>query len=203
MKSSILAAVLALAAAPAAAVHAQAAADSGVAQIQALNVTLLDTMKAAKSLGVDGRARKLTPAVQQAYDLPTMTRFAVGPKWAAMSPADQAALIQAFTRMTAASYAHNFDSYSGERFVVDPAVETRGPDKLVHAHILSSGKPVDLTYRMRQATDGRWKIIDVYYNGSISELTTRRSDFSASVNSGGAPALLKKIEALTAKLLNG
>jgi len=202
LKPSILAAVLALAALPAAAVHAQGA-DPGVAQIQALDAVLLDTMKAAKSLGADGRARKMTPAVQQAYDLPTMTRFAVGPKWAAMSPADQAALIQAFTRMTAANYANNFDSYSGERFVVDPAVETRGPDKLVRAHILSSGKPVDLTYRMRQATDGRWKIIDVYYNGSISELTTRRSDFSASVNSGGAPALLKKIQALTDKLLSG
>ena len=202
MRPFAFAAALALAAAPAAIVQAQAA-DPGVVQIQGLDAALLDTMKAAKSLGADGRARKITPAVQQAYDLPTMTRFAVGPKWAAMSPADQASLIQAFTRMTAASYAHNFDSYSGERFVVDPAVETRGPDKLVHAHILSSGKPVDLTYRMRQATDGRWKIIDVYYNGSISELTTRRSDFSASVNSGGAPALLKKIDSLTAKLLNG
>ena len=202
MKPSAIAALVALAAAPAAAVHAQAA-DPGVGQIQALDASLLDTMKQAKSLGVEGRARKLTPAVQQAYDLPTMTRFAVGPKWASMSPADQASLVQAFTRMTVASYAHNFDSYSGERFVVDPTVETRGPDKLVHAHILSSGKPVDLTYRMRQAADGRWKIIDVYYNGSISELTTRRSDFSASVNSGGAPALLKKIDALTAKLMNG
>ena len=202
MKPSILAAVLALAAAPAAAVHAQAA-DAGVAQIQALDASLLDTMKAAKSLGAEGRARKLTPAIQQAYDLPTMTRFAVGPKWAAMSPADQAALIQAFTRMTAASYAHNFDSYSGERFVVDPAVETRGPDKLVHAHILSSGKPVDLTYRMRQATDGRWKIIDVYYRGSISELTTQRSDFASALDKGGAPALLKKINALADKQMKG
>ena len=201
MKPLALAVLLALAAAPAA-VHAQAA-DPGVAQVQAMDASLLEVMKQGKSLGAEGRARKLTPALEQAYDLPTMTRFAVGPKWAGLSPADQAALIQAFTRMTAASYAHNFDSYSGERFVVDPAPQTRGPDKLVRAHILGSGKPVDLTYRMRQATDGRWKIIDVYFNGSISELTTRRSDFSAAINSGGAPALLKKIQALTDKLLNG
>ena len=201
MKLIAFAAVLALATAPAVAVYAQAS-DPGATQIESLNAALLDVMKQAKSLGVDGRVRKLTPVVQQVYDLPTMTRFAVGPKWATLAPQDQSALTQAFTRMTVASYAHNFDDYSGERFAVDPAVQSRGPDKLVSAHILAaSAKPVDLTYRMRQAADGKWKVIDVYYNGSISELTTRRSDFSASINSGGAPALLKKIDELTSKLL--
>ena len=201
MKPFAFAAAVALAAAPAAAIHAQAA-DPGVTQIQALDASLLEMMKQGKSLGAEGRARKITPALEQAYDLPTMTRIAVGLKWAGLAPADQTALIQAFTRMTAANYAHNFDSYSGERFEVDPTVQTRGPDKLVRAHIVSGGKTTDLTYRMRQASDGRWKIFDVYYNGSISELTTRRSDFSAAIDSGGAPVLLKKIQALTDKLLN-
>ena len=199
LKPIALAVALAMAAVPMAAVLAQAA-DAGVVQIEALDTALLGVMKQASALGADGRYRKLKPVVEQVYDLPTMTRFAVGPKWASQSPEDQAALIQAFERMTVASYAHNFDGYSGERFVVDPAVETRGPDKLVHAHILSNAKPVDLTYRMRLATDGRWKIIDVYYNGSISELTTRRSDFAASI-SVGAPELLKKMGALADKLM--
>jgi phospholipid transport system substrate-binding protein len=187
-------------AAPGAAVHAQAA-DPGAAQIETLNSALLDLMKGSRALGPEGRYRKILPAVQQAYDLPVMTRFAVGPKWATLSPQDQSALIQSFARLTAASYAHNFDGYSGERFVVDPDVQNRGPDKLVRSHILSNDKPVDLTYRMRQSSDGKWKIIDVYYNGSISELTTRRSDFSSSIDSGGAPALLKKIDALADKLM--
>ena len=54
-------------------------------------------MKAGKSLGADGRARKLTPAVERAFDLPTMTRFAVGSAWSSYSSSDQAALIKAFT----------------------------------------------------------------------------------------------------------
>ena len=202
VRSIVFAAALAAAAAPAMAVHAQAS-DPGVAQIETLDASLMDLMKQASSLGADGRYRKIRPVVEQVYDLPTMTRFAVGPKWATLAPADQTALVQAFARLTAASYAHNFDGYSGERFAVDPAVQSRGPDKLVRAHILSTGKPVDLTYRMRQAADGRWKIIDVYYNGSISELTTRRSDFASSIDSGGAPALLKKIDALADKLMKG
>ena len=190
-----------LAATPVAIAHAQAS-DPGAATVEAFDGALLDSMKQAKSLGVNGRFQKLEPAVGQAFDLPTMTRFAVGPGWATVAPADQTTLIKAFARLSVATYAHNFDGYSGERFTVDPKVETRGPDKLVHSHIISRhDKPVDLTYRMRQAADGRWKIIDVYYNGSVSELAARRSDFGSTMADGGAPALIKKINALADKLL--
>jgi phospholipid transport system substrate-binding protein len=198
LKHLAAAALMAALAAPLPAAYAQAA-DPGAAQIETLNVGILGIMK--QSGGVEARFRAIKPVVEQVYDMPIMTRFAVGPKWAGLASQDQDSLIQAFTRLTAASYAHNFDNFSGEKFVVDPGVQTRGPDKLVRSHILSTGKPVDLTYRMRQAADGRWKVIDVYYNGSISELTTRRSDFAASVDSGGAPTLLKKINALTDKLM--
>ena len=147
--------------------------DPAAARVDAFDNALLDTMKAGPALGVKGRARKLTPAVEAAFDLPTMTRFAVGPNWAQMTPAQQSALTAAFTRLTVASYAHNFDSYGGERFDVDPNVQTRGADKIVQCQLIPAhDKPVNLIYRMRQTADG-WKIIDVYYDG-VSQLTTRR-----------------------------
>ncbi len=49
---------------------------------------------------------------------------------------------------------------------------------------------------MRQ-TGGSWKILDVYLNGTISQLATRRSDFASTVSAGGAPALIKKINDLS------
>lgn len=189
-----------LAAAPAAAV-AQAS-DPAATQIQGLNDALIAAMKQGKAAGVQGRMRTLTPAVERALDLPTMTRLAVGPAWSGFSPADQAAVTRAFSRMSVASYAKNFDSYGGEQIKVDK-VESRGPDKLVHTSIASPGaKPELLVYRMRQAADGSWKVIDVFYRGSISELATRRSDFASAVKAG-APALVKRIDALTAKLMAG
>ncbi len=200
-RRALLAALAGVAALPPTIALAQAA-DPGAAQIEAFDSTLLETMKQAKSLGAQGRFAKLSPAVQRAFDLPTMTRFAVGPKWAGLSGQEQSALVKAFTRLTVANYAHNFDGYGGEKFSVSPEVQTRGPDKLVKSQILQpNAKPVDLIYRMRQASDGRWAIIDVYYNGSISELAARRSDFSSTVNAGGAPALLAKIDTQVDKLL--
>jgi phospholipid transport system substrate-binding protein len=139
--------------------------------------------------------------VARAFDIPTMIRFAVGPGWSGIPAGQQQALTEAFQRLTIASYAHNFDGYSGERFVVDPNVLTRGPDKVVTTRIGAPGSaPAVISYRMRQ-NGGAWKIIDVLYNGSISQLTTRRADFSATLAQGGATALIAHLNALADKEL--
>lgn len=177
-------------------------ADPAAVEIGRFNEALLATMKDAKRLGPKGRFQKLEPAITRTFDLPTMTRFAVGPTWAMLSPAEQKALVEAFTRMTVATYAHNFDDYNGEKFTLDPKVETRGPDKLVRTQLVSTGTPTTLAYRMRQS-GGSWKIIDVYYNGAVSSLLGQRSEYAATLKTGGAPALTKKLNARAEELLRG
>jgi phospholipid transport system substrate-binding protein len=198
MMATAMAGLVAAAAAPAA---RAAAADPAAAQVDAFDAALLNAMKAGKSVGIQGRYRALEPAVARAFDVPTMIRFAVGPSWSTIPAGQQQSLTEAFQRLTVASYAHNFDGYSGERIEVDPNVLTRGPDKVVQSKIISPGAaPVVISYRMRQ-NGGAWKIIDVFYNGSISQLTTRRSDFSATLAHGGAPALITHLNALADKQL--
>jgi phospholipid transport system substrate-binding protein len=92
------------------------------ARVKSFYATLLDTMKDAKRLGVEGRYKKLAPAVHAAFDLPAMTRIAVGPSWTTLTPEQQGALTAAFTRMTVATYASRFDGYDGERFEVEPKI---------------------------------------------------------------------------------
>jgi phospholipid transport system substrate-binding protein len=174
--------------------------DPAVAQIDSFDRSLLETMRQGPSLGAMGRYRKLAPAVERAFDLPMMTRFAVGPPWATMSEADHQALIGAFTRLSVASYAHNFAAFGGERLEVDPRSQTRGADKIVQSHLIPAhGAPVALTYRMH-GSGGSWRIIDVYY-GAVSQLTTRRADFAAPLASGGAKGLVAHLNALSDNLL--
>jgi phospholipid transport system substrate-binding protein len=173
--------------------------DPAAIQVDGFDSALVGAMKAGKSVGAQGRYRTLAPAVARAFDIPTMIRLAVGPAWSTLPPAQQQGLTDAFERLTVASYAHNFDSFSGERFEVDPNVLTKGPDKVVQTRIIPPGAaPVVISYRMRQS-GGAWKIIDVFYNGSISQLTTRRADFSATLAHGGAPALIAHLNALADK----
>ncbi len=173
--------------------------DAAVAPVQSLCDGLLAIMKGGKAMGAAGRAERIGPAIDRAFDLAAMTRIAVGPAWTGWSPADQQAVVAAFRRMTIAQYAANFDSWSGESFTVDPAVETRGADKLVKTQLVQAkGASEPLSYRLRQS-GGQWRIIDVFYRNSISQLATRRSDFARIVATGGAKALVQHLDSLAAK----
>lgn len=172
------------------------AGDPAVAPVQALDDGLLATLKAG---GYAARAARIGPVVDQAYDVPLLTRLSVGTGWTRIAPLDQTALVAALRRLTIAQYASNFDRFSGQSFAIDPKVETRGTDKLVRTTLRQpKGDSVSIGYRLRQS-GGRWKIVDVYYNNAVSQLATRRADFETAFARGGAKALIAHLDDLTAK----
>ena len=177
------------------------ASDPAAAKIETFDAAVIKTLQAGKAAGAAGRAKVVGPAVEQTFDLAYMARVAVGPDWTKMSADDQAALQKAYARYAVANWAKNFDSYSGQKLEFDGPVIDRGADKLVKTKLTGPGSsPVSLAYRMRDTGSG-WKVIDVVYNGGISQLATQRSDFASTLSSGGAKALVAKLDALTDKLL--
>jgi phospholipid transport system substrate-binding protein len=55
---------------------------------------------------------------------------------------------------------------------------------------------------MRESGTG-WKIVDVYLTGTISELATRRSEFTAILRSGGPTALIESLGQQADKQMHG
>ena len=194
MRITVSSAVLLALAIP---VPAFAQTDPARTTVQALDDGLIAIMKTKGT--IKSRSAAIAPVVDRAFDLPLMTRLAVGSAWTTTAPADQQALVAAFRRMTIAQYATNFDSWSGERFAIAPQIEARGGDKLVRTTLTTPGKAdIPISYRLR-ASGGTWKIIDVFYRNSISQIATRRSDFAAVLAKGGAKALVTHLDALAAK----
>jgi phospholipid transport system substrate-binding protein len=164
------------------------------AVIQNFYGVLLQVMKSAKQLGFQGREKQLAPIIDKTFNLSLMTRLAVGPEWAKIDPAMRQRLVQAFRDMTVATYAGRFDGYSGERFVVSPQTTDAAGGKLVKTQIIKSdGEPVELDYLMRKAETG-WKILDVFLKGTVSELATRRSEFTSVLRREGPQALLQVMQ---------
>ena len=146
------------------------------------------------------RFRNLEPVIEQTFALPLVAHLAVGPDWTSFSPDQQKWIIAAFSRFTIANYAHNFNSYDGQKFEVDDNVSTRGADKIVRTRIIPAhDAPVSLLYRMHEV-QGTWRIVDVYSNG-VSELAQRRTDFAAALAAGGAPELIKHLNKASDLLL--
>jgi phospholipid transport system substrate-binding protein len=55
---------------------------------------------------------------------------------------------------------------------------------------------------MRQ-DGGAWKVIDVYYNSTVSSVLGQRSEYASTLNSGGAPALTRKLNDRADQLIQG
>ncbi len=175
---------------------------NGLAVVGAFYDTLLATMKEGPALKFVGRFTRLTPAVNQAFDMNSMTRIASGAQWSSISPVDRARLVEVFTRFSISNYASNFDSFDGEKFEILREVAAPGGgvgSVIVETQlILKSGKTHRLGYLLRPSQDGL-RIIDVIYGG-ISELAARRSEFASVLNSGGANALYEQLELKTREL---
>jgi phospholipid transport system substrate-binding protein len=170
------------------------AADTAIPLITRLNDALLSTMKSASSLGYHGRYSKLEPVIRSTYDLSFMTRYSAGRHWRELSETQQKSLVDAFSRLTVATYANRFDGYSGEKFVVTSEETPRAGNKLVHTELIKSdGEAIKLDYLLRQTAEG-WRVIDVFLKGTISELATKRSEYSSALSNQGFDGLMTIFE---------
>lgn len=161
---------------------------------------LLTMMKDGQNLGQSGRYAKISPVVKEVFDIPLMTRLAIGPSWVALSPAQQEHLTEAFQHYIAATYADRFDSYSGEDLQVT-GQRPYSADVIVQSRIVkSNGQATDIDYLMRQH-QGSWQISDVYLDGTISQLAMQRAEFQSILRRDGVDGLIMalshKVDLLT------
>ncbi|WP_207539085.1 ABC transporter substrate-binding protein [Sabulicella rubraurantiaca] len=169
-----------------------------VAVVERFHAALLAVMRDAQRLGARGRYDRLSSPMQQSFDLAAMTRIAVGPSWNGFGAAEQQALTEAFSRWSVATYAARFDGYAGESFTTTGIQALPNGDVLVRTSLNRTGgqDPVVLSYLVR-----RGRIVDVYLTGTISELASRRSEFSGILRDGGPTRLTNELNARSARLL--
>jgi phospholipid transport system substrate-binding protein len=190
------------AAAPAAAVaqapdgaEAQAASDHAAGRVVGrLHEALLGVMRDATALGYQGRYQRLSPVIHSLFDLPFMAEKSVGRHWKATSESNQRALVEIFSRFTVANFAGRFDGFSGQSFRTLEVEPSTYGTVLVRTRLDEPGdEGVALDYRLRPVGDG-WRIVDIYLNGTVSELALRRSEYSALIQREGFQALLAKLD---------
>jgi len=170
-----------------------------VAKIETYYQQLMPTIQQAARLAVRERDKRFAPVFAAVFDIPTMTRLAVGPAWRGFSAEQQAAVRDAFARFIVADYASQIKDYSGESFVVDPQTtpEARGGGEIVKTKLLQpNGRTVSINYLVRSE-----RVVDIYLNGTVSDLALRRDEFGSIIASGGAEGLIKRLRERTDSLL--
>ncbi len=174
-------------------VAAQAADTPAENTVRGFYSQLVEAMKQGDKLGYSGRYKKLDPAIRAAFNLPLMTKMAVGSSWAEATAQEQNDLVNAFSDFSVASYASQFTAYDGEQFsVVDQKQTADGV--IVETTLKPKDKDaVSLNYLMKADDKGKFRIVDVFINGTISELATRRAEFSSIARRDGISALVTSL----------
>ena len=88
-----------------------------------------------------------------------------------------------------AIYADRFDSYAGQKLQVT-GEQPAAAGVMVHSQIVkANGEAVNVDYMMRR-NGNAWLISDIYLDGAISEVATRRSEFAAILKNEGIDGLI-------------
>jgi phospholipid transport system substrate-binding protein len=160
--------------------------------VEKFQAELIEVMKNGKQLGYAGRYEKLKNPVSNSHDLTKIARIVVGKEWEKLSEEQQQKLVDVFSRLSIASYAHNFKEYSGESFVFDSEEETARGGVVVHSHLVVPGeKDVKFDYMLKEKGPS-WRIINIIANG-VSDLALKRSEYTAILQREGFDALIAKI----------
>ena len=162
--------------------------------IESYYAQLLKAMQNGPKLGYKGRYEMLKPWVEKTFDVALMAQASVGAYWDKMTADQRNQLIDAFRNFTIANYAHSFHSYDGEKFVTTDAKETPRKDIIVYSAIVKAdGDKVSIDYLLRAGGDNNYKVIDVFLDGSISQLATRRSEYTSVIRERGVDGLIAAI----------
>ncbi|HTO68546.1 MAG TPA: ABC transporter substrate-binding protein [Myxococcota bacterium] len=161
--------------------------------IDRFHALLLDVMKNAGTLGLEGRKTKLAPALDETYDFSGMAQRSLSTHWAELTPAQRDRFIEVFRAMTLRTYATRFDGYDGERFETLGEEPSIAGTVIVRSVLHSSDEDVHLDYRLRSTPAG-FRVIDVYLSGTVSELALRRSEYTSVFERDGFDALVSALE---------
>lgn len=168
--------------------------NSPVPLIEAFHANLLQIMKDAKTLGFQGRIDELAPLMRKTFDLDFMASKTVGRHWKKLSAEDKRRWADTFADFTTANYAGRFTGFTGEEFVTIGVEDAARGTRMVLTKIVIPGEDdVHLNYRVMER-NGAWRVIDVYLNGTVSELALRRSEYSSALKREGFDFLVASIE---------
>ena len=182
---------------------ASAADSEATAVIRKLNATLVGVLHDAATLGYEGRAKRLAPAVNDAYDVPFMAEKSLGQGWKKLGEADRARWIDLSREFSVANYAANFDHDAGQTIELTGEEPSTNDTVIVHTRIVDpKAEPVDMSYRLHH-TDAGWRIIDVLLKGTVSQLALQRSDYTSVLERQGFDALVATMQARITDLAAG
>jgi phospholipid transport system substrate-binding protein len=146
--------------------------DLGVQAIQVLG----------PSVGPAARVERFRELFSQDFDLPGISRFALGRYYRVATPEQQQQFLGLLREYLAQAYAGRLAQYAGEKFQALSA-QQQGDETVVTSQITrNDGGKINVQWHL--VNNGGWKIADAYVAG-VSMAVTERDEFASVIQQGG------------------
>lgn len=148
-------------------------------------------LNAASMPHFEDRVQQLAPVVERAFRSETIGRISLGSHWRTLDSTTRSDFATLLNELITTTYASRFNQFNNQSFVtliVEPISADR---RRVKTRLTTASETVQLDYQM-QSIDDEWRIYDVVANG-VSDLSLKRSTYSALLPQGGLEAVINEI----------
>jgi len=164
---------------------------AAVAAVERLDRAILESLRKPEASAFDERVALLRPIMTAAFDYDYMARVAAGRGWKDMSAAEQAEYRQLFEDLAIFTAASRFKAQPNAGLSVTGGRGGPRGTQLVETTLTLPGKKDrKIAYLMRQDSGDSWRAIDIFFDNKVSELSTKRSEYSSLIQKDGVEGFL-------------
>ena len=144
----------------------------------------------------------LLKSIKKTYNSEKMIKMIIGKEWGNVDQIKREKLISVFEEFITRNTIQRFKKIKRVKFFID-GKKNLGNDLVMVKTLVevNTTEKFQINYLLNKKKN-TWKIFDVLLAGTISEIATKKSDFSSSLKNGGIDNLIKALEKKNSSILN-
>jgi phospholipid transport system substrate-binding protein len=145
--------------------------------------------------GNESLSARVRPSLEKSFALDLVTRQAMGPGWRQFSATEQKRVTDLFSELLIRTYSARVVGTTRPKITYGPPVEIASDRREIPTRVITStsNDPIAVVYRLVKLPSG-WRIYDVLIEG-VSFVANYRAQFEEIIQKGGAPAVIRILEA--------
>ena len=146
--------------------------------------------------------KKFMPIINDTYDIEKMLNMILGNAWKNSNLEEKNEISLAFAEYITKNYLKRFIKIKDVKFKIEEKKSIKNKFIMIKTTLTPNNKDaVSINYLLSNK-NGRWKIFDVLLAGSVSEIATKKSEFSSFLKDGKIKNLIDALNKKNSTLLN-
>ena len=162
--------------------------ESSIQTVNKLQEILLEITEKKETVAFD----KTTQSITKFYDTRKMIRMIIGDKWKKIPESKKDEVTLLFGKYIAQNYIKQFSKFNSIQFN-SKGTKKIGEKYLLVKSVLILNKKDKIKINYLLINNKGWKIFDVLIDGTISEISTKKSEFSKYLQDGNIDLLIKEL----------